>query len=101
MKRFRIRLLDKADAQLDAVASWWRGNRQEHPDLVFEELEEVEQTLALIPEAGEEVPRRRGARRALLPRSQYWVYYRVDEDARAVVITALWHAARGKGPPLR
>jgi plasmid stabilization system protein ParE len=101
MKRFRIRLQEEAEAQLNQIEAWWRRHRREHPDLVAEELAEAGRTLAAAPEAGESFPRRRGVRRLLLPRSQYWIYYRVDDDAHDVRIMAIWHTSRGKGPPLR
>jgi plasmid stabilization system protein ParE len=44
---------------------------------------------------------RRGVRRLLLPRSQYWVYYEVDDEREEVRVLAVWRALRGKAPPLR
>lgn len=34
-----------------------------------------------------------------LPRSRYHVFYSVDGNL--VKVRAVWHASRGKGPPLR
>jgi plasmid stabilization system protein ParE len=101
MKRFRVLLLEEAEGQFDQIARWWARHRREHPNLVAEEMAEAGRLLIASPEAGEPAPRRRGVRRMLLPRSQYWIYYRLDEDAGEVVITAIWHASRGKGPPLK
>jgi plasmid stabilization system protein ParE len=39
-------------------------------------------------------------RRMLLPRTQYCVYYFIDETARLVTVLAVWHTARGRGPKL-
>jgi plasmid stabilization system protein ParE len=37
-------------------------------------------------------------RRILLPRSRYAVYFTMGPDS--VLIVAVWHTARGSGPPL-
>ena len=101
MRRFRVRFLDEARAQLEHIDRWWNRHRREHPELVDEEMSEAIRVLAASPEAGTEVKRPRGFRRMLLGRSQYWVYYRVDEDAHEVMIAAIWKTSRGQGPRLR
>jgi plasmid stabilization system protein ParE len=42
----------------------------------------------------------RGARRILLPRCGYHVYYTLDSKKREVLVRAVWHSARGSGPEL-
>jgi plasmid stabilization system protein ParE len=101
MKRFRVHLLDKAEAHLEEINLWWRRHRREHPDLVVEEMREAIRALASFPEIGEVFRPRRSVRRMLLRQSQYYVYYVVDHDAHEVQVLAIWHNARGKGPPLR
>jgi plasmid stabilization system protein ParE len=103
MKRFRVRLTIEAEAQLEKIDEWWAANRREHPELVREEASEAIRTLAAFPEAGVEhrARGRRGLRKMLLPRSQYLLYYAVNDDQGEVVIAAVWHASRGKGPPVR
>jgi plasmid stabilization system protein ParE len=102
-KRFRVRLLPKAKAELEIIERWWALHRKEHPDLVSEELAEAADTLATAPDAGLEYsPRLRpGMRRIMLPRSRYHLYYRVLREERSVEIVAVWFAGRAKGPPLR
>jgi plasmid stabilization system protein ParE len=102
-QRFRVRLLPKAKAELEVIERWWALHRRAHPDLVSEELAEAADILATAPEAGLEFApgRRLGMRRILLPRSRYHLYYRVIHEERSVEVIAIWHAARGKGPPLR
>ena len=41
-----------------------------------------------------------GVGRVLLVRSRYHAYYVVDEAAELVTVLAVWHSARGVGPPL-
>lgn len=103
MKRFRIRTQPAAEGHLVQIAAWWEEHRPEHPRLVAEELDEAAQRLEENPEAGAVVLSRRiqGVRRLLLPRSQYYIYYRVDYDRRVIRIEAVWHASRGKGPPVK
>jgi plasmid stabilization system protein ParE len=103
MKRFRICTQPAAEAHLDEIAAWWEEHRPEHPHLVAEELEEAAQRLEGNPESGAVVLSRRvrGVRRLLLPRSQYFIYYRVDHEKRVIRIEAVWRASRGKGPPLK
>jgi plasmid stabilization system protein ParE len=103
MKRFRVRTQPTAEAHLLAIAAWWEEHRPEHPDLVAEELAEAAQRLEGNPEAGAVVLSRRivGVRRLLLPRSQYYLYYRVEHEKRVIRIEAVWHASRGKGPSLK
>ena len=35
MKRYRIRVLPKAEEQLAVIEVWWRQHRRAHPELVF------------------------------------------------------------------
>ena len=42
-----------------------------------------------------------GVHRLLLPRTSHHVYYVVDDVKRVVTVLAVWHSARGHGPPLR
>jgi plasmid stabilization system protein ParE len=101
MKRFRVHLLNKAEAHFEEINLWWRRHRREHPDLVAEEMGEAMHALGSFPEMGEVFRPRTGVRRLLLRQSQYYVYYAVHHETREVQVLAIWHSARGKGPPLR
>jgi plasmid stabilization system protein ParE len=99
----RYRLLIAADVwlQADAVDTWWRANRRASPNLFRDELnaglERLETSpLATRPYDHEGQPPE--LRRLLLPRTRYFVYFEVDGDC--VSVLAVWHASRGKGPPL-
>jgi plasmid stabilization system protein ParE len=97
MKRYRVRLAERAEAHLEKIAAWWEEHRREHPNLVAEELRDAMSTLAAFPLTGPRFRSRfaRGARRMLLPRSQYWVSYEVDPDAEEVIIFAVRRTSRG------
>jgi plasmid stabilization system protein ParE len=98
----RVAFTERASAQVDETARWWRQNRSAAPDLFERELGALIAMLANTPEVGRpyDHPRVRGVRRMHLGRSRYHVYYLHDRGAERVVVIAVWSAARGKGPPL-
>ena len=71
MKRYRVRLAERAEAHLEKIAAWWEEHRREHPNLVAEELRDAMSTLAAFPLTGPRFRSRfaRGARRMRIPRS--------------------------------
>jgi len=89
-----------AEAQLIAIRSWWLVNRPTAPDLFDRELDAAVVVIGKAPGAFP-LYRREGdadIRRALLPKSRYALYFSVDVDH--VLVVAVWHTARGSGPPL-
>jgi plasmid stabilization system protein ParE len=102
MNRFRIVITATARRQLREITGWWRENMRTEPDLFVDELEASMQRLASAPWSGSPYPLARpiDVRRVLLRRCQYHLYYAVDAKAGTVTIRAVWHTARGHGPPL-
>lgn len=98
--RYVVRLAKRASADLDAAGLWWRLNRREAPTLFLEEFLAVGALLEENPEAFVQHPRRVGVRLALMPKTRYHVYYTVNRARKTVRILAIWHNARGGGPPL-
>lgn len=93
-----VAFLPKARAEMTTIGRWWNQNRRESPRLFREEIHGVLSRLREQPELGERVE---GAiRRLLLPRTRYYLYYRVVGDARTVIVLSIWHTARGSGPAL-
>jgi toxin ParE1/3/4 len=94
---FHPRAVEDA-ARIDA---WWKENRQAAPELFVRELEQFIALIAASPTLGspaeseDELP---GVRRALMQRTRYYVYYRVQGETLEVL--AVWHSARGAGPTL-
>jgi plasmid stabilization system protein ParE len=92
MKRYEVVLAPAAQTQARKVAAWWRENR---PAAVLDRLAEA-------PKTG--LPywtiRNRLIRRILMARTSYNVYFEIQEERAFVRIVAVWHAARGHGPPL-
>jgi plasmid stabilization system protein ParE len=91
----------EADAQIRTIDDWWRRNRPAAPDVFLDELATSFEILGHTPEIGRPYRRSsvRGARRLLLKKCRYHVYY-VPSD-HEVKVLAVWHAVRGVGPPLR
>jgi plasmid stabilization system protein ParE len=77
------------------VFAWWRIHRPAGRKIVVTEAREAKRILGRFPEIGE-IDRGRGGeiRRLLLPRSGYFVFYRVDHGARRVDVLAFWSAQR-------
>ncbi len=89
MKRI-IRLRDEAEEDLTAAASWYE---QQRAGLGQEFLDEVLSTLQSIAEQPLRYPLvRRNARRALMTRFPFGVYFRVEEAQ--IVVMAVMHGSR-------
>ena len=97
MNRYLVVMMPAAVAQSAAIDDWWRSNRDD-PDLFLRELEAALEALETWPSALGS--RYRRARRVLLRKTRYHVYYVVDDVRRLVEIRAVWHAVRGNGPVL-
>jgi plasmid stabilization system protein ParE len=103
VKRYRVQSTAHARAQMQIVSRWWRENRPSNPALFRDELTAATARLSAFPGAGTSYEESDvdGVRRVLLPRTSYHVYYVVNDATRTVTIMAVWHSARGQGPPLR
>jgi plasmid stabilization system protein ParE len=102
MTRWRVVFSRAAADQAAVIADWWTEHRRAAPDLFLSELTSATRLLARAPRLGAVYARSPvpGVRRMLIGRSRYHVYWEVDDVARTVTITAVWHAERGAGPPL-
>jgi plasmid stabilization system protein ParE len=103
LKRYRVDVSPEARIHVQAIQAWWTTNRRAAPDLFREELRAALATLSESPAAG--TPYRissgvAGMRRILMPRTRYHVYYVVTDEQRRVLVHAVWHTARGRGPRL-
>jgi plasmid stabilization system protein ParE len=91
-----------AAKHIRAAEQWWRVNRTAAPNAVRQELERAFSLIAAQPRIGSiaanvKLP---GVRRIFLPIITYHLYYHVLPDLQGVEVVALWHARRGKGPPI-
>lgn len=83
----------RARRQLIEAQRWWVENRLAAPLLLREELASVGALLSEHPSAGVQV-RGRDARRAVLPRTGYVLFYRVRPRAQRIEVIALVHGRR-------
>ena len=92
-----------ARRQIEAAGRWWLMNRDKAPELFVNELEAAQLLLAAEPGAGTAFPTPRypGARRLLMVKTRYHIYYTVHDEEGIVLIRAVWHASRGRVPALR
>ncbi len=99
----RLELAPRAEAQIRSISEWWRAHRPAAPRVFAEELASALDLAVKAPMVGIPYAERRGVtiRRLLLRRSSYHVYFSYDREADVVAVRAVWHAARGMGPPLR
>lgn len=96
----RLIVSPEAEAQIDAIDTWWRSNRAASPDLFAQELAEAFATIEAAPEAGHRYPHPdvKGVRRVPLRTTRNHVYY-VDAG-EVVAILAVWGAIKKTGPDL-
>lgn len=81
---------------------WWRVNRQAAPNAIREELQRAFALITAQPRIGSRATNVKlpGVRRIFLPLITYHLYYHVLSSPDRVEVVALWHARRGKGPPI-
>lgn len=102
MSRYEVEVAPAAEHHAATIQDWWERNREAAPTLFLDELEAALVRLEERPEIGRPYLAAgvEGMRRFLLPRTRYHVYVTVDVAVRVVRVHAIWHAARGAGPPL-
>ncbi len=101
MNRFRVAVSQKAANHARLILRWAKQN--DPPTETF--LAEVEAALArlsALPHSGHRYTPSPvdGTFRVLLRRSQYHIYYTIDDDLLEVTVLAIWYSARGVGPEL-
>ena len=99
MKLRRVRFTQGARAQIGEQKIWWAKNR-DNLEVLGEELQEAVALLKISPGAGTGYPRPAipGLRRVYLRRLSSHLYYTFDDTE--VIVRAMWHAKRKKGPIL-
>ena len=99
---YRLRTSRRAGRHIREAATWWQLNRDKAPLAFAEDLDDAFRLVSELPRAGEPVRHASmpGARRVLLARTGYHLYYVIDESATTVELLALWHSRRGTRPSL-
>jgi len=97
---FQIEFTDAATGQAEAATTWWRANRLAAPALFDDELAYALDLLARMPPPTQVWGEVEGkpVRKVRLPRTGHALYFTIEDDL--VTVHALWHGARGSGPPL-
>jgi plasmid stabilization system protein ParE len=95
-RKLTVAFTKRATNQTRRALAWWRENRRAAPDLLEQELRSVLALLSEAPMLGAVArdPRIKDARRVLLRRTRYYVYYRVKTEQGRLEVLALWHASR-------
>jgi len=95
-----VRTTPEANLQLFQIELWWAHNRDKAPDLFERELERTFDLISRFPAAGKSYPHptEPHVRRILMVESEFFVFYREEDDH--VVVMSIWSAVRGRGPDL-
>lgn len=97
---FRVEFTEAGAEQAEGADAWWRANRGAAPALFDVELTFALDLLGRMPPLTQiwaEVAGK-AVRKVRLPRTGFALYFTIDDDI--VTIHAVWHGARGSGPPL-
>lgn len=91
-----------AAQHIRSAETWWRDNRPLAPTAVRQELERALTLIASQPRIGSHAANVKlpNVRRIFLPIIKQFLYYHVLASPDRVEVVALWHARRGKGPPV-
>lgn len=102
MRSLQIEFSPDALEQIRAIHDWWRTHRPAAPELLREELAATLEMIRSSPKVARGYPFSAipGLRRTLMPRTRYHLYFTFHEERALIFVHALWHAARGHGPPL-
>jgi len=101
-RRLSIILWERASKEIERAGDWWRANRAGSPEALAEEIAKAFELISHQPGVGVRAASRRirGVRKILLPRVDYFLYYRVLTEKQEVQVLAFWHARRGSRPKL-
>lgn len=95
MRRFVVRVSNRAQAIIDRELDWWNSERSYARVTLAQELENVMRYLRAMPWLGyPTLPRAPGRHTKLLPKTQYWLRYLVDEREGIILVTGLVHTSR-------
>lgn len=98
----RVVVAPSAQAQLEELATWWRGHRPAASTDLRTEFRRLVELLAEMPFLGRPcLPRRcRGLRHYPIPGTPYHLFYAAQPDRGELRVLAVWSVVRGAAPPL-
>ena len=97
----KVTLSKRAEREIERIDSRWRVERPAAPELFTDELDAVLDVLPASPEMGKIYGTWHHGelvRRVMLEKSEYHVYYAIEDDE--LVVITVWGARRGRGPRL-
>jgi plasmid stabilization system protein ParE len=91
---FVVLFTPRATRELLTAVRWWRENRLEAPRLLDDDVERALRRIAIFPRSAPLV-RGRDARRVMLRRSGYLLFYRIRPRLRRIEVLSVLHGRRG------
>jgi plasmid stabilization system protein ParE len=96
----KLTISPTARLQLAELKAWWDANRPAARVRVEDAFAEAVEVLTEYPRLGPVYAKARQYRTTPLKGTPYYLVYRIDEAADAILIAAVWSSKRGQGPPL-
>ncbi len=98
----KVRATGRAKREIVRAALWWSKNRPAAPQLFLDELAAAELHLRTAPASGQLYGYRKNRliRRWLLEKTEYHLYFSVNQAAQVIMLHSVWGARRGRGPKL-
>ena len=97
----KLNISKRARLRAEKIDERWRSEA-DYPHLFAQELYERLMQLSETPQIGSPWPteRRPNLKRLLLEKTQYHIYFEVDERKQEIRILTVWGARRGRTPKL-
>lgn len=97
----KLNISKRARLRAEKIDERWRSEA-DYPNLFAEELHARLVQLAETPQIGSSwsTERRPNLKRLLLEKTQYHVYFEVDEPKQEIRVLTIWGARRGRTPRL-
>lgn len=98
----KVKFTPRGELRAQRAVEWWRKNRPDTSELLFEELAQAVKDLETIPHFGTPHPtaRRPQLMRLMLEKTKRHVYFEVDEQKSEIRILIIWGAPRAQEPKL-
>lgn len=96
----KVEISPTARVHIAELVAWWDANRPASRARVETSLEEVLEAIVRHPYVGRTYSKKPQYRMWRLRGTPYFAFYRVDEEARVIRLSAVWSGVRGEKPDL-